>query len=241
VNAIGILAGTPQADIADIAGTHQGTYSSAAGDDLLSVHGNATVGTVDQGAGDDTLQLSGGTIGGDITAGAGSDQLNWTNGTIAGAIDLGAGNDTATISDVISTSLAAPTQLGGGDGNDTLTLSHVAVAGVERLHDWETIKLTNGSLMTLDGNLLMGNGTATAAMNIDSSSRLLAGNGVHAAISAAGAGQSVSLFNGGTIDLTNGSSGATDTLTIVGNYAAASHPSCSTQCWRATTPHPIGW
>jgi outer membrane autotransporter protein len=70
-----------------------------------------------------------------------------------------------------------------------------------------------GSSLTSDGDLILAGGT----MTIDATSSFLAGGGVRGLIGAA-AGGTARVVNAGVIDLTNGASGATDTLTIRGDY-----------------------
>lgn len=211
------------ADLFDMSGGTIASLSQGAGDDSASVSGGTITDNVDLGDGNDSFALSGGQIVQGFSGGAGADRLTWSSGGIDGVIALGDGNDTLVVDRVLSTLIAAPTQINGDAGSDTLTFDNVAVAGVSRLQGWESVEVVNGSQMTLDGNLSLGDSaTGTGAITIDATSTLFAGNGANAVIAAFAGGSLASVVNRGTIDLTHGASGATDTLTIVGNYSAAS-------------------
>src|SRR4029077_18258893 len=115
--------------------------------------------------------------------------------------------------------LSLAPQVDGGLGPDSLTLSNVVTPGGARFTQWESIALTDGSQMTLDSNLVLGDaGTLTGSLSIDATSTLFAGGGVNRAIQPFAAGQLATVTNAGLIDVTNGASGPTDRLTITGNY-----------------------
>ena len=108
----------------------------------------------------------------------------------------------------------------GAGTNDVLTLSGITyrggsfaaddlTKGVNLREDWETVNLGNGTGFTLTDNLVL----SASTVNIDTSSTLFAGAGVHPVIRDV-SGSPVTVNNAGTIDLTNGDSGPTDTLTI---------------------------
>ena len=186
--------------------------------DTFTLLGGVIGGNVNLGNGTNILTVSGGQIGNGITTGTGTDTLTWNGGTIAGTINLGNGNDQATLANLTATNLAGTTVVNGGLGTDSLTFSNSVISGVGLFQNWETIELTNGTQWTLDGNLALGDaGTLTGTLSIDSTSVLRSG-GLNASILAFTPGQMVTVTNAGTIDLTNGSSSVTDTLTVVGNY-----------------------
>jgi autotransporter family porin len=173
------------------------------------------------GAGADTVNLLAGAVSGVVSAGEGDDHLRWSGGTLDGSIEMDAGNDDLLVSAV---GLATTRHLQGGSGSDVLTLDAIQYRGgsfgaddldkgVNLGDAWETINLTGGTGFTLTDDLRLGG----SVLNIDAGSTLFAGAAVHPAIDAP-AGGSVTVNNAGTIDLSNGSSGPTDTLTINGTY-----------------------
>jgi len=138
--------------------------------------------------------------------------------SIYGSVDLGGDNDTAKLSNLTKANLGGADALNGGLGTDALTLDNVKLDGIARVQNWETIDATNDTELTLDGNLALGDsGTGTGSLAIDQSSTLY-GGGFNASIQAFTAGQMANVVNAGRIDLTNGTTGATDRLTINGNY-----------------------
>ncbi len=141
--------------------------------------------------GNDLLILSGGSIGTFVDLGTGDNRIIVSGGSIGGTVTTGSGRDQFTW-DTAGT-IAGAINLGAG--NDTGTLQN----------------LTEATLSSTPS-------TGTGSFSIDATSTLLAGNGVNAAIAPFMAGQLASVTNAGTIDLTNGSSGATDTFTVLGNY-----------------------
>ncbi|CAN7473527.1 autotransporter outer membrane beta-barrel domain-containing protein [Phyllobacterium sp. LjRoot231] len=193
------------------------------GRDLLILSGGSIGTFVNLGSGDNRIFISGGSIGSTVTTAGGNDQFTWdTAGTIGGAINLGAGNDTGTLQNLTEATLSSTPSINGGAGTDTLTFANTTATTAGRYINWENVSLTNGSAFTLDSNFVVGDsGTGTGSFSIDSSSTLFAGNGVNAAIAPFTAGQLADVTNAGTIDLTNGSSGATDTFTVLGNYTGS--------------------
>ncbi|NJO35497.1 MAG: hypothetical protein HC869_22875 [Rhodospirillales bacterium] len=189
--------------------------------DTFTLSGGDIGGNVNLGNGSNALTVSGGRIGDGITTGTGIDSLTWSGGRIAGAVDLGAGSDQATLANLTNSNLAGTTLVDGAAGTDRLTFSNSIISGVGLFQNWETVELTNGTQWTLDGNLALGDaGTLTGTLSIDSTSVLL-GGGLNASILAFSPGQTAMVTNAGTIDLTNGGSSVTDTLTVVGNYVGA--------------------
>lgn len=172
-------------------------------------------------AGADTVLMGGGAVVGIVGAGPGDDMLRWTAGGLDGSVEMGEGDDTLFASGV---ELATTRHLEGGSGSDVLTLDAVVHRGgslggddldrgVNLGESWETINLTNGTGFTLTSDLQLGG----SVLNIDPHSTLYAGAGAHP-IMGTPSGAPVTVNNAGTIDLTNGSSGPTDTLAIHGVY-----------------------
>ncbi|HMF67369.1 MAG TPA: autotransporter domain-containing protein [Phyllobacterium sp.] len=193
------------------------------GRDLFILTGGQIGGFVNLGSGDNRIFISGGSIGSTVTTTSGNDQFTWdAAGTIAGAINLGAGNDTGTLQSLTDATLSTTPSINGEAGTDTLTFANTTATTSGRYVNWENVSLTDNSAFTLDSNFVVGDsGTGTGSFSIDGTSTLFAGNGVNAAIAPFAAGQLVNVTNAGTIDLTNGSSGATDTFTVLGNYTGS--------------------
>lgn len=189
------------------------------GNDTIIVSGGTIGGNISVSGGTDSVTVTGGTIGGDVLMSFGADNFVWNNGGIIyGAVDLGGDNDTAKLSNLTNANLGRTDTISGGLGTDALTFDNVKLDGIARVQNWETIDATNDTELTLDGNLVLGDsGTGAGALNVDASSTLF-GGGFNASIQAFAAGQLASLTNAGRIDLTNGGTGATDRLTIAGNY-----------------------
>lgn len=201
-------------------GTIERNLIAAFDDDRVELSGGFIGGNISLSAGSNIVIVTGGQLAGMVLTSTGTDLFTWADNGLIGGINLGGGNDTATIRGVPAASIAAATLFDGGLGADQITLDAVAVTGVSRFQRWETVALTNGTAMTLDANLTLGDeGTGTGSLSVDAGSRILAGGGVNASILAAVAGGLVGVVNNGTIDLTNGGSGATDRLTIAGNYS----------------------
>lgn len=187
-------------------GTVDTTITATQGNDLLEISGTAVVGTfINLGNGNNTFRwLGGGSIGGNVT--------------------MGNGQDTALLQGLAETSFAAGQVIDGGTSasNDSLTFENTTSTSVARYINWETVNLTQGSAFTLDGDFVLGDAASlTGSFNIDGSSTLLAGAGVNAAVRVFTSGNSMVLTNAGTIDLTNGGPGTSDTFTVVGNYVGA--------------------
>ena len=206
-------------------GTIDGNVNAEQGADTLQLSGGSIGGIVDFGNGNNTITVTGGSIGGGIATGTGTDTFTWRDaGSITGAINLGAGSDSATLQNLTAAALSSMTLLNGGTGagtttdSDTLTFNNTETAGIGRFQNWETLALTNGSRVTLDANLVLGNaGSTTRSLSIDNTSALLVGNGVNPIISSATA-DPLTVTNAGLIDFTNGGAAAQNSLTIQGNY-----------------------
>jgi autotransporter family porin len=216
----GTITGTfSNGDLVTITGGTIDAVDLNVANNVFTMSGGTILGNVTAEQNNDTFTLTGGSIGGLVDLGSGTDTFTWSDGgTNAGAINLGAGNDTAILRNLTSTNLIMPS-MDGGTGTDTLTFDNVVAAGASRFVSRETINLTNATQLTLDSNLVLGDGgTATGTLSIDASSTLLASGGVNPSILPFTAGSLVTVTNAGLIDLTNGGSGATETLTIAGNY-----------------------
>ncbi|RWC23424.1 MAG: autotransporter outer membrane beta-barrel domain-containing protein, partial [Mesorhizobium sp.] len=187
--------------------------------DTIILSGGTIGGNISVSGGNDSVTVTGGTVGGDILMSVGADNFVWNGGGIIyGAVDLGGDNDIAKLSNLTNANLGATDAISGGLGTDALTLDNVKLDGVSRLQNWESIGATNDTQLTLDSNLVLGDsGTGTGSLSVDAASTLY-GGGFNASIQAFTAGQLASVTNAGRIDLTNGSTGATDSLTISGNY-----------------------
>ncbi|RUV38968.1 autotransporter outer membrane beta-barrel domain-containing protein [Mesorhizobium sp. M7A.F.Ca.MR.148.00.0.0] len=187
--------------------------------DTIILSGGTIGGNISVSGGNDSVTVTGGTVGGDILMSFGADNFVWNGGGIIyGAVDLGGDNDTARLSNLTNANLGATDAISGGAGTDALTLDNVKLDGVSRLQNWESIDATNDTELTMDSNLVLGDsGTGTGSLNVDAASTLY-GGGFNAAIQAFTAGQLAQVTNAGRIDPTNGSTGATDSLTISGNY-----------------------
>ncbi|MEO5325505.1 autotransporter domain-containing protein [Mesorhizobium sp. CC13] len=187
-----------------------------------------------QNHGNDLVEVSGGIVGfvtgGGVRFGQGSDTFRWLGaGQVRGSLLMGAGNDTALLAG-LSESSFGPGQVfdGGSDVDvntglsaDTLTFENTSSTTASRYLNWETVNLTQGSEFTLDGDFVLGDALSnTGSFNIDASSTLFAGAGV-TAIRAFVPGNAATLSNAGTVDLTNGGPGTSDTLTVVGDYLGA--------------------
>jgi outer membrane autotransporter protein len=165
------------------------------------------------------IDVTGGEITGDVLTGAGVDTFTWSGGgTIEGQIVLGDGNDIATLRDLTDGNLGSTTLTDGGLGNDTLTWENVQGSHPERLVNWEEFNLLSGSVLTMGGDLVLGDSaTGTGSLTIDGASTLIASQGQYA-ITPFSDGEATTVTNAGTIDMTSGGSSVTDTLTIAGNY-----------------------
>lgn len=194
-----------------------GNLVAGFGNDTILVSGGSIGGNISVSGGNDIIVVSGGDIGGQILASFGDDDFTWSGGgLIHSAITLADGTDRALLKDLSETTLASTPQINGGTGTDTLTFDNSQSATPTRYVNWETVRLDNGSRLSLGGDFLLGDsGTGTGTMAVDGNSVLLVSQG---SISAFDPSQSVSLSNSGLIDMTSASSSATDSLTINGNY-----------------------
>lgn len=187
-------------------------------DDTILISGTAYIGgNVSTSGGLDTITVTGGTINGQILASTGNDRFSWIGGgKINGFILLGPDNDTALLQNLNETLVSSTPLIDGGTGTDTLTFDNTQATTPGRYTNWEQVTLDNNATFTLGGTFVLGDaGTGTGAMTLNGSSRLLVNTG---AISAFDSNQLATLNNRGTIDMTTGSTTATDVLTVNGNY-----------------------
>lgn len=199
-------------------GTIVGNLVTGFGNDTILVSGTSFIGgNISVSGGTDSITLTGGTVNGQILASAGNDTLTWSGGgKVNSFILMGANNDTALLQNLTEANVAPTPVLDGGDGVDTLTFDNTRVSTPARYSNWETVNLDNNSQMTLGGTFTLGGSdTGTGTLNNNGTSTLLVGTGI---ISAFDPAQSATLNNRGLIDMTTGSSIATDTLTVNGNY-----------------------
>ncbi|PRA27854.1 autotransporter family protein [Pseudomonas poae] len=199
-------------------GTIVGNLVTGFGNDTILVSGTSYIGgNISTSGGVDIITVTGGTVNGQILASAGNDIFSWIGGgRINGSILMGADNDAALLQNLTETIVSSTALIDGGLGVDTLTIenSHVGTPG--RYTNWEHVILENAAQFDLGGTFILGDsGTGTGTMTIGGGSRLLVNTGV---ISAYLPGQWVTLNNNGLIDMTTGSSIATDALTVNGNY-----------------------
>lgn len=189
------------------------------GADTLIMSGGSIGGTVNFRNGNNTFTVTGGSIGGNVQSGTGTDSFTWDGGgTIGGSVTLGDNDDTANLRN-LTDALIGATIVDGQVGTDTLNFSATTATWESQFLNWENVNLNNGTALTADGDITVGDaGTLGGAMTIDGSSTLFAGNGVNASFSAFGAGGAATLNNAGAIDLTNGAASATDTFTVNGQY-----------------------
>jgi outer membrane autotransporter protein len=187
------------------------------GDDTIIVSGGSIGGVVSVSGGEDVISVSGGEIGGGIRASFGDDRFTWENaGLIRSSVLMADGNDIATLVNLDETLLGPNPLLDGGLGVDLLTLTSVSTNTPGRYAGWETMELNNGSLLDMNGELILGDSASgSGVVNVDTSSAVTSTSGVLRAFTG---GSLVTLNNAGTLDFTR-DAGAADTLTVNGNYA----------------------
>lgn len=200
-----------------LGGRINGNLVTGFGLDTIAVSGGYIGGNVSVSGGDDLFTLTGGVVNGQVLMSFGNDQFNWIGaGTVNSAVNMGADNDRALLQNLTQALLSSTPLVDGGVGTDTLVFDNTQAATAERYINWETVNLDNGSRFTLTQDFKLGDsGSGTGSLNIDGSSVLLVSQG---AISPFTAGQLASLNNSGLIDMTTGSTGATDSLTVNGTY-----------------------
>ncbi|VVN89919.1 autotransporter outer membrane beta-barrel domain-containing protein [Pseudomonas fluorescens] len=197
-----------------------GNLVTGFGKDTIIVSGGSIGGNVSVSGGDDSIAVSGGVIAGQIRASAGNDSFTWKDGgQIPSAILMGDGDDNARLGNLNESFLSSNPSLDGGLGDDGLTFDNSSAAGATRYVGWESVELTNNSRFDLAGDFFLGDSaTGTGVFSIDASSALAVTQG---SIRPYTAGQLATLGNAGVIDMTTGSSSATDSLTVHGNYVGS--------------------
>lgn len=201
-------------------GTIIGNLVTGFGQDTIIVSGGTIGGNISVSGGDDSITVTGGEIDGEIRASNGNDSFIWRNaGVIKSAVLMGDGDDTTLIGHLTENTLSLTPSIDGGLGNDTLTFDASSSGTASRYIGWETVKLTNNSRFNLSDDFFLGDSsTGTGNFNIDNTSTLQVTNG---AIRPYTAGQLTTLTNAGIIDMSSGSSSATDTLSVYGNYVGS--------------------
>ncbi len=199
-------------------GTILGNLVTGLGQDTISVSGGRIGGNISVSGGADVLTLTGGEVGGQVLMSVGNDQFTWDGGgTIKGVVSMGDGDDTARLANLDETLLGSTPALLGNLGNDTLIFDHSVITRANRYLLWENVSLINGSTLDLADPLTLGDpGSQTGRLNIDASSLLGSTSGL---ITAAVAGQNVTVTNAGVVDLTRAGTATANRLTIVGNYS----------------------
>lgn len=206
------------APVVDLSNGNGTTFTNQGAISAVDIAHNAVAGS----AGADTVNLVGGAVRGIVATMDGSDALNWSAGTLEGSLEMGAADDALVLSGV---ELATTYHVDGGAGADRLTLSGIVHRGGSFAADdlgkgvnlgqaWETIDFIGGTGFTLTDDLVL----SASTVNIDAGSTLFAGGGVNPVVRGVG-GSPVTVNNAGTIDLSNGGTGPSDTLSIEGTYA----------------------
>ncbi|TFY89099.1 autotransporter outer membrane beta-barrel domain-containing protein [Pseudomonas kairouanensis] len=188
------------------------------GNDTILVSGTSYIGgNISVSGGADLVRITGGTVNGQILMSVGADRLEWLGGgQVNNFISMGGDDDTALLQNLTETAVAPTPLIDGGLGVDTLTLDNSQLGTPGRYTNWEVVNLDNNAQFTLGGTFTLGDtGTGTGTMNVKGSSALRVDTGVITAFDAA---QLTTLNNLGTIDMTTGSSIATDSLTVNGTY-----------------------
>lgn len=185
--------------------------------DTIVLSGGFIGGNISVSGGADSVTVTGGTLVGSVLMSTGADSFVWdSGGSIAGTIDMGIDNDMARLANLAAANIGATAAIDGGLGTDALTLQNVVATGIARFANWETIDATQGTALTFDGTLVLGDaGTGTGALSVDAASTLFGGGGN---FGIAGFSTGASLLNAGRIDLTNGITGPEDSFTITGDY-----------------------
>jgi outer membrane autotransporter protein len=235
-----IIGAFEDGDTARMTGGTIGRVDMKLDNNLFDMSGGQIIGNLVTGFGTDTIIVSGGRIGGNISVSGGNDSITVTGGEIVGEIRTSNGNDTfvwdgggiirsqilledgndsATLRNLVQSTLAPTPSLNGGTGNDVLTFDRTTTASAGRYVNWETVNLSNGSQFDVDGNLVLGDSASgSGVLNIDGSSVMTSAQG---SITPFTVGQRATLNNAGFIDLSSGNTRASDTLTVQGNYAGS--------------------
>ncbi|WP_409488304.1 autotransporter outer membrane beta-barrel domain-containing protein [Pseudomonas promysalinigenes] len=190
-----------------------GNLVSGFGNDTIILRGGTIGGNISTSGGRDSITISGGMLNGNVLASAGNDTLNWSGGTIGGRVDMGLGDDQVSISNLTSQTLNIT--LDGNAGNDRLDFINSTFEGGARYLNFEAIELQQGSRLTLDDTLVLGDAdSGTGTLVVDDTSALVSRLGTVAPLISE---RQTSVRNAGTIDLSAGQD-AQGRLNIIGNY-----------------------
>nr|WP_319528226.1 autotransporter outer membrane beta-barrel domain-containing protein [Pseudomonas laurentiana] len=197
-------------------GSIDGNLVAGFGNDTILLSNGRIGGNISVSGGADSVTLSGGEVAGDVLLSFGNDRFIWKDGgVIRGSVQTGPDDDQALLINLDETHLATARRMDGGDGNDHLIFDNSSPEGGARYVGWEIVSLNNGSVLTLNDTLLLGDAnSATGVLNIDPSSQLLSRSG---AIAPMTAGHPATLNNAGLIDLSDGGDAA-GRLTLTGDY-----------------------
>ena len=205
-----------------------GTIDMGAGNDYFVMAGGTVNGQVLMGPGTDTVGISAGRITSSVDAGDGNDFIFWSGGNVSSGLFAGTGNDSAIFTNLTSANLTPGLPIDGGLGTDRLAWQNSSNGpngtDVGSITNWETVSLQQGSHLTFEYGgdaLVLGDaGTGTGTLTIgDSSSSVLAGSTDVHTVTAAVAGNPVTVNNSGTIDMTTNSTSDTNRFVVMGNYA----------------------
>ncbi|MGO3983959.1 autotransporter outer membrane beta-barrel domain-containing protein [Pseudomonas sp. SAS7] len=199
-----------------------GNVVSGLGNDTIIMTGGTVGGDISTSSGVDKITISGGTLKGEIRTGNGKDEFTWTGGQIGKRVIMENDDDTAIVR-ALDLGNSAVT-LDGGTGTDTLTFEQSQVGQGASYINWEAINLKQGSQLTLNDTLTLGDlgsdqprlipATGTGTLQIDASSSLISRQGSIISIQN---DSKASVVNAGTIDLSRGND-AQGRLTIQGDY-----------------------
>ncbi|WEK28337.1 MAG: autotransporter outer membrane beta-barrel domain-containing protein [Candidatus Pseudomonas phytovorans] len=199
-----------------------GNVVSGLGNDTIILTGGTIGGDISTSSGVDKITISGGTLKGEIRTGNGKDEFTWTGGQIGKRVIMENDDDTAIVRalDLGNSTVI----LDGGTGTDTLTFEQSQVGQGALYTNWEAINLKQGSQLTLNDTLTLGDlgsdqprvipATGTGTLQIDASSSLISRQGSIVSIQS---DNKASLINAGTVDLSRGND-AQGRLTLQGDY-----------------------
>lgn len=188
-------------------------------DDTILLSGGKIGGNISLSGGEDSVTISGGELAGNVLLSFGNDRFTWRDdGIVRGAVQMGEGNDQAVLGNLDEARLALGRGFDGGLGNDSLVFDSTRGSTGARYTNWESVSLGNGSTLSLDDTLVLGDtGTGTGTLQIDSSSQLVSRSGQ---VSGFTAGLPVRVNNAGLIDLSSGGD-AQGRLTLNGDYVGS--------------------
>lgn len=186
-----------------------GNVVSGLGNDTIIMTGGTVGGDISTSSGVDKITISGGTLKGEIRTGNGRDEFTWTGGQIGKRVIMENDDDTAIVR-ALDLGNSAVT-LDGGTGTDTLTFEQSQVGQGAPYINWEAINLKQGSQLTLNDTLTLGDlgsdqprvipATGTGTLQIDASSSLISRQGSIISIQN---DSKASVVNAGTLDLSRG-------------------------------------